>query len=315
MTTNAKLIKVLEYVISNDEEKAKDLLHQVFIEKARAIHEELMSMDEESDHDDDQQDESMDETVGGSGDMGEDLTNEIQAMEDEIDFEETMAEDEEGSEDAPSEDAADVIDALKDPIDAVMQAIAELRAQFDKQEEEVTGDAGDEEGEEEVEDAEDVDMGSGEEVDVDVEDEEEMKTEEWTLDEEFDELAESLELEVVERSMEKSQKSAKDVGAASSGMSTGDNAVSPLPKSQTSRMGAGPVETGKGPTENGYAPKAAPKSADMGLGDNRRKKSTDNMSKVSKEGNSAALINKATGDGFGAINNASPLTKGGQNLK
>jgi len=98
-------------------------------------------------------------------------------------------------------------------------------------------------------------------------------------------------------------------------MTTGNDAKSPLPKSQTTRMGAGPVETGKGPTENGYALKAAPKSADMGLGDNRRKKSTDGSSKVSKEGNSSALINKATSDGFGAINNTSPLSKGGQNLK
>lgn len=312
MTINPKLIKVLEYVANNEEDKVRDLLHQVFIEKARAIHEELMSMDDELD-DDDQQDESMDETVGGSGDMGEDLTNEIEAMEDEIEFEETMSEDEEGSEEG-SEDAADVVDALKEPIDAVMAAIAELRAQFEKQEANVS-DESDEGDEEDVEDAEDVDMGSDGEVSVDVEDEEEMKTEEWTLDEEFDELAESLELEVVERSMEKSQKTAKDVGAASSGMSTGDNAVSPLPKSQASRMGAGPVDVTKGGQHSGYNHEAAPKAGDMGLGDNRRKKSTDKMSKVSKDGDSSALINKATSDGFGAINNTSPLTKGGQNLK
>lgn len=312
MTINPKLIKVLEYVANNEEDKVRDLLHQVFIEKARAIHEELMSMDEELD-DDDHQDESMDETVGGSGDMGEDLTNEIEAMEDEIEFEETMSEDEEGSEEGSSEDAADVVDALKEPIDAVMQAIAELKAQFEKEEAAASGDS--DEGAEDVEDAEDVDMGSDEEVEVDVEDEEEMKTEEWTLDEEFDELAESLELEVVERSMEKSQKTAKDVGAASSGMSTGDNAVSPLPKSQASRMGAGPVDVTKGVQHSGYNHEAAPKTGDMGLGDNRRKKSTDKMSKVSKDGDSSALINKATSDGFGAINNTSPLTKGGQNLK
>ena len=46
MSSNSKLSKVLEYLIKNDEEKAKELLHQVFIEKARAIHEEMMGHDD-----------------------------------------------------------------------------------------------------------------------------------------------------------------------------------------------------------------------------------------------------------------------------
>ena len=83
MTTNVKLTKVLEYLIKNDEEKAKELLHQVFIEKARAIHEELMSMEEEvQDEDLDETSQmDMDETFGGTGDEGKDLTREIRAME------------------------------------------------------------------------------------------------------------------------------------------------------------------------------------------------------------------------------------------
>jgi hypothetical protein len=143
----------------------------------------------------------------------------------------------------------------------------------------------------------------------------ESDEEDFEFDEDFDELAESLDLEVIERNMEKSQKTPQDAGSASSGMSVGKDAVSPVPKSQTGRMGAKPVETGKGPTENGFNLKSAPKSADMGLGDNRRKKSTDGASKVSKEGQGSALLNKTTSDGFGAINNTSPLSKGGQNLK
>jgi hypothetical protein len=310
MTTNTKLTKVLEYLIKNDEEKAKEILHQVFIEKARAIHEELISMDEEiQDEDLDETSQlDMDETVGGSGDEGKDLTSEIEAMEDEIDFEETMSEDDDEPElDADSEiemgpgDAEEGGEASLDSVEGKMEdleaALAALKAEFERLE---AGEEG-EEGE------------AGEEGEEGEAGEEE---ESWELDEDFDEIAESLDLEVVERDMLKTNKTAKDAGAASSGMTTGNDAKSPVPPSQTSRMGAKPVVTGQGPTENGYALKAAPKSAKMaGTDDNRRRKASDGASAVKKEGDSAALINKSTSDGFGAINNTSPLSKGGQNLK
>ena len=325
MTTNPKLTKVLEYLIRNDEEKAKELLHQVFIEKARAIHEDLMSQDEEMDQDmeaemgesmhgdhmDEEMDDEMDETMGGSGDLGKDLTNEISAMDDEIDFEETMteagddADDTEEVEmdmvdtgdDADMETADGELGAVEDKMHDLEAALAALKAEFDKLE---SGD----EGEEEVE----VD-------DVESKMDEDMVEDDFEFDEDFDELAESLDLEVIERDVLKTNKSAKDVGSASSGMTTGNDAKSPLPKSQTARMGAKPVETGKGSTHNGYNLEAAPKSADQGLGDNRRKKSTDGAKKIGKDGDSSALINKSTSDSFGAINNTSPLSKGGQNLK
>jgi len=38
MTVNPKLAQVLGLLIKNDEERAKEFLHEVFIEKARAIH-------------------------------------------------------------------------------------------------------------------------------------------------------------------------------------------------------------------------------------------------------------------------------------
>ena len=223
-------------------------------------------------------------------------------MDDEIEAEETMTmeDGDEGDDfemaavgDEPADDEGEAsFDSVEDKMNDFEAALSALKAEFEKLQ---ASEEGEESGEEE---------GGEEEQD-----------ESWELDEDFDDLAESLDLEVIERDVLKTNKTAKDVGAASSGMTTGNDAKSPLPKSQTTRMGAGPVETGKGPTENGYSLKAAPKSADQGLGDNRRKKSTDGASKVSKEGDSSALINKATSDGFGAINTMSPLSKGGQNLK
>ena len=89
--------------------------------------------------------------------------------------------------------------------------------------------------------------------------EDEEMEESWELDEDFDDLAESLNLEVVEKDMEKSAKTADEVGSGKSGMSKGEHAKSPVPASQTSRLGAKPVETGKGPTPNGFKLEAAPK--------------------------------------------------------
>jgi len=328
MTTNSKLSKVLEYLIKNDEEKAKELLHQVFIEKARAIHEELMSHD----------DEMEEEDIGGSGDDATDFRNQIKAdgssgsnisaMEDDIDFEETMNEDDleefkqttddedeleldtaMDTDEMPSDDgdmdsdSHDEHEEIMDKMNDLETALAELKAEFEKLEAEEYGDEGADEGEGEE--------GEGEE-------------ESWELDEDFDDIAESLDLEVVEKNMEKSVP-AKDVGAAQSGMADGNKARSPVPPSQTTRFGAKPVDIGAGPEHKGYNMETAPKhsmdalkGADPDMkADNRRKNSMQGTSKVNKEGNNPdAAINK-TAKEFGAdsVGKMSPLSKGGQNLK
>lgn len=309
MTTNVKLTKVLEYLIKNDEEKARELLHQVFIEKARAIHEELMEYD----------DDDMEETAGGSGNVGEDLTNEIAAMEDDIDFEETMNEEgddevaDDGMDDMTMDDGADDVGieggeedgefaGVVDKMNDLESALAELKAEFEKLEAEEEGeDAGEEEGEEEEEEEEEGEM-----------------EESWNLDEDFDDLAESLDLEVVEKDMEKSAKTAEEVGSGRSGMAIDKSAKSPLPSSQKDRMGAKPVETGKGGTHNGYNRETAPKTEQLAgmKADNRRRKSTDGASKMTQQGNASAALNKTTSEfGIGSTGKMSPLSKGGSNLK
>lgn len=337
MSKNSKLTKVLEYLIKNDEEKAKELLHQVFIEKARAIHEDMMSHDDE-----------MEEDIGGSGDEGKDFRNavnargqdahseavdaQIRAMENEIDFEETMNEDNldefkattddedelaldvdgdemdmDVSDDMPMDGGEDHEDheAIMDKMSDLETALAELKAEFEKLEAEERGegeddeDEGDDEGEEEEEES-------------------------WELDEDFDDIAESLDLEVVTKNMEKSVP-AKDVGAASSGMSDGNDARSPTPPSQTTRFGAKPVDIGAGPDHKGYELENAPKHtmdamkiADPDMkADNRRKSYANGMSRENKEGNKPNAALNTTAKQFGAdtVGKMSPLSKGGDNLK
>ena len=329
MTNSPKLSKVLEYLIKNDEEKARELLHQVFIEKARAIHEDMMS------HDDD-----MEEEIGGSGDMGKDFRNEInarghhdahadavdaeiQAMENEIDFEETMNEgddeeeldmevsdDDDGDEmdmdmDMDMDDDgehSDEFEVIDDKMQDLETALAELRAEFDK-----------------LEAAE-----RGEDEDEDEDSDKDEEEESWEMDEDFDDIAESLDLEVVTKDMEKSVP-AKDVGAEQSGMSDGNKARSPVPPSQTSRFGAKPVDIGAGPDHKGYDLQAAPKSnmdamkiADPDMkADNRRKTASSGSSRLNQEGNKPAAQLNTTAKQFGAdtVGKMSPLSKGGQNLK
>lgn len=353
---NNKLTKVLEHLVKGEEDLARDLLHQVFIDKARAIHEELMNNDEAT-HEEEMEEglkvtvENTDEdgVVGGSGDQGKDLTNEIKALEDEIDFEETMSEDDgeeevdaevempmdggddveaidtevvdEPSDDMPMDDTSGeevegTVQSVEKKMGDLEAALADLKAEFEALE---ANEGGDEGGEMPVDGGEEMPMpmDGGEEGDDD--DGEEKTDESWTLDEDFDDLAESLDLEVVVKD-NLAVKPAAEVGSGKSGMSDGNSAKSPVPKSQTDRMGAKPVDMTKGGTANGFKLETAPKSGDINIGnsnkDNRRKKATDGTKKMSKEGDASAALNKTASEfGIGSTGKMSPLSKGGNNLK
>jgi hypothetical protein len=139
------LVKVLEYLVNEDREKASDLLHDVFVEKAKNHWASLSESDESVEED--IQDEDLDETYEveegiNNFDAEEDFLDDIETAEDEIEAEEVYGEDDdqEGEEEAPEmgmdmevdmdsgeeEDAAEPEEALAN----VEDAIAELRAAF-----------------------------------------------------------------------------------------------------------------------------------------------------------------------------------------
>ena len=328
-----KLEQVLEYLISNQQDKAKELLHQVFIEKARKIHEELISQDD------------LDEMEHMGGDEGDDLENDLKShdshlkeLNDEIDAEETMSEEADDDLDADldmgdddmgddmddmgDDDTMDMDDmgddmgdddmgddmgseegetsSVEDSIGDLEDALAALKAEFEKLEggdDSDDMDDMDDMGDMEADDMEADDMDDMEADDMeadddtaDAEDDEEKMDESW-LEEDFDDLAEAIELERVSVTMGGEVGSGKGQGAPA------DKSRSPLPTSQTSRMGAKPVSVDS-KHHSGYNKETAPSSKDMGLA-NRRKKADAGMSKVSKEGNSSAAINKTASE-FGA---------------
>lgn len=136
------LVKVLEYLVNDEREKAADLLHNVFVEKAKNHWAAITESDEVVE--DDIQDEDLDETIDVS-DEEDDFLNDIETAEEEIDQEEIfddeeMPGDEEGDDEDMdmSMDMGDIggddegMDA-PDPEEAltnVEDAIAELRAAF-----------------------------------------------------------------------------------------------------------------------------------------------------------------------------------------
>lgn len=315
---NTKLLKVMDYLINEQEDKARELLHQIFIEKARAIHEEMMAHDED-----------MDEDMMG-GDHEDKLAHEIESDLNEIDAEEHY-----GASTMEAEHDMDVEDAEEDLSD-------ELEDMGDMEDMEDVEDADDmpEVGDEEVEDTEmtQVDMEApdmeaeddGEKIhdleqaiaelkaefealkgevegdDASAEDHEEDKVAEaWEsdtddLEEDFDDLAENVDLETVHAAKGGEVGSGKFAAAET-------NTRSPLPSTQTDVMGARPVKTGQGSKASGYDRERAPESKSMGL-TNRRKDAEQGKHPVSKEGDSGALLNKGTSAGYGAVNTRSPIS-------
>ena len=315
----SKLEQVLEHLVAGDEAKAKDLLHQVFIEKARAIHEELMSSEEEMDE----------ETLGG--DEGKQLrhdmmhhSREIEELSNEIDSEEIMGEDEDmmaadadmdmadaeddlgdamvATDDAMDTDAmsGDVMGDIESTMGDLETALADLKAEFERLEG----------GSDDAEMSDMDDMGGEEMHDEEGESEEgEEEMDEMFTEEDFDDLAEAVELEKV------TVPHSGEVGAGKfSPRDANEKAKSPVPPTQTSLFGAEPIKTGKGPKADGYALQAAPKSDKLPIlpKTNQRKTDTEGMENEqsgkygAKEDSKSAL--DTTDKTFGKGNQTSPLT-------
>lgn len=163
------LVKVLEYLVNDEREKAADLLHNVFVEKAKNHWAAITESDEVVE--DDIQDEDLDETIDVS-DEEDDFLNDIETAEEEIDQEEIFDDedipgeaDDEGMDmsmdmgDIGGDDEGMDASSPEEALTNVEDAIAELRAAFA----DLMGDS-EEEGEE-----------AGDEMGMDNEEEPEME--------------------------------------------------------------------------------------------------------------------------------------------
>ena len=152
------LVKVLEYIVNDEQDKAADLLHNVFVEKAKNHWSSLQETDEvveddinEEDldetidldeADDDSEDDTEVEEAIDASDAEEDFLDDIETAEEEIDQEEIMDDEDMDEPEAEMdlamdmEPEADEGDAeggdsdAEEAMDNVEDAIAELRAAF-----------------------------------------------------------------------------------------------------------------------------------------------------------------------------------------
>ena len=110
MAQTQKLEQVLDLLLSENQDKAADVLHQIIVEKARTIYEGIVSEEEQE--------------VGVEDDT-EDFTAEISDNENDIDADEENDGEVDGSDEAESES-----DDVEDRVDDLEAQLAELRAEF-----------------------------------------------------------------------------------------------------------------------------------------------------------------------------------------
>jgi hypothetical protein len=186
MTDRSKFEQMLEYLINEDQEKAKEIFHDIVVEKSREIYENLLADDfEEEDMEEGMEgEEDMEEAFGDDeegDDMGGDASDDLVG--------DTKMGDEEGDEEG-GEDEGDIEDRVMDLEDA----LDELKSEFEQL---MAGDEGDDMGG--MDDMGSDDMG-GDDMGMDMDEPEDESFAFETSDEEDEEsVEESLMREYVEK--------------------------------------------------------------------------------------------------------------------
>lgn len=136
MSQQQKLEKVLDLLLSEDQDQAAELLHQIIVEKARTIYESIV--DEEVD---DTDTEDLDEADEVGGEPSKDFTDEIASDKEEVDADEQNdgeAGSDDSSEDDTEDDGADDAfggdageESTEGRLEDLESQLAELRAEFD----------------------------------------------------------------------------------------------------------------------------------------------------------------------------------------
>jgi hypothetical protein len=160
-----KFEQLIEYVINDEEAKARELFHDIVVEKSRQIYEEMM---QEEEHDDEEKvDESADEDIDEGieealgGDQADDLIDDIETEEQGLGEADDDGDDEEGEDHhadvGGEEELEDRVVDLEDKLDELMAEFEALMGGDDM--------GGDDMGGNDMDMDMDVDMDSEEVVD------------------------------------------------------------------------------------------------------------------------------------------------------
>ena len=164
-----KFDKLIDLIINENEEQAKDLFHDIVVEKSREIYETIMA--------EEMMDDDLEEGMGGQvGDLADEINAEesgISEEEDEIDIDSEEIFDIDGADESEAGDEVeDAVIRIEDKLDDLIAEFEEIMGKEDDLEDEMDMD---------MDMDMDNDMGD-EEVDVDVDvDDEELVAEAITL--------------------------------------------------------------------------------------------------------------------------------------
>ena len=284
-----KYEQLIEHIINDETDKARELFHTIVVEKSRDIYESLI-------------DEQDLEEVGG---------NEVEGLVDEITIDETGISEEEEGEEAGEEPAMDAEEPageehgeaeLEDRVVDLEDALDELKAEFDAlmageehEEEAMPGIHGDEDAEEMPEQ-----MYEAEEELDEAEEVDEAKEE----DEEAEEVDETIVREYVEKVADHGQKSESGKEAGAQG-SANVNKQTPVAGKNDMGGSAANIATGKAnPSPDGTSPKATAKSK----GEVKHAGSFENVPGA-KAGQAFAKKESAVKKEEGAVNKTTPVAK------
>jgi hypothetical protein len=142
MTDRSKFEQMLEHLVNEDTELAKELFHQIVVEKSREIYENILAEDfdlSEEEKEDEEEDKEVDEAKDEEEEMEEDFAFDEGDDEDDKgpvggDPTDDMLNDIQASDEGPMDDEeGEPEDDLEDRVMDLEDAIDDLRAQFEKE--------------------------------------------------------------------------------------------------------------------------------------------------------------------------------------
>lgn len=162
-----KFEQLIEYVINDEDAKARELFHEIVVEKSRTIYEEMMKKDEleEAEHDKDDEDKKVDEAKNEEHDDKEKMEESDLGGDQADDLIDDVEVEEVGLGEA-DEDDMDHKEDLEDRVVDLEKEVEDLMAEFEK----LMGDEGMEQGDMDVE-VDSLDLGSDMDAEEVVDDE------------------------------------------------------------------------------------------------------------------------------------------------
>jgi hypothetical protein len=277
-----KYEQLVEFIINDENDKARELFHQIVVEKSRDIYESLVA------------EEDLEETIGGN--EVEDLVDEVALDEEGISEEEEFgAEEEFDSEEGDEFGAEEQGEAeIEDRVVDLEDALDELKAEFDAL---MAGEAGEEDHADEF---------GADEVGADEAPEEFYESEEED-DEEEEEVDESIVREYVEKVAAPANSEGSAVGT---GKSVAVNSKSTV-AGKNDMGGTAVTSKGGNQDQNGNRPAATerPKGTLVSNPQNKPGANAGKTAFKTKEASTGSEGKLAGNDGSVAVNKQSPLRK------